>query len=58
MHLTLRDSQTLATLLPEEIAVCFVVLLNMAFPATWMAGECGGLLDYIGTKFFKAGYIQ
>jgi hypothetical protein len=57
MTLTHRDSQTLASLLPEEIAVAFL-MLRIAFPATYITGDGGGLLDYIGRRWLTNAVMQ
>jgi len=57
MGLTSRDSQTLAMLLPCEAAVAFL-LLRLHFPATWLAGESGGMIDYIGQRWIVSAVRQ
>lgn len=57
MRLTSRDSETLAMLLPEELALCFV-MLKLAFPAAWLMGDDCGMLDWIGRRWFVEVYRQ
>lgn len=58
MRLDLQDKQTLSTLLPEEVAVCFL-MLRICFPATFLAADTSaGMLDYIGRRWFRGAVRQ
>ena len=56
MRLTQRDSQTLASLLPEEISLCFI-MVKLCFPEVWLQlvanVENWGLVEYIGLRWFR-----
>lgn len=56
MRLDLQDKQTLASLLPEEIALCFI-MVKLCFPEVWpgMVANVAnwGIVEYIGQRWFR-----